>query len=398
MADTRRGKLKRPWVTDVGIVAGLAVVGLVVWGWIAGVRSPAENAEALLLATGTEAGVPLYEPGYYSYEPDQKQRTAPRASLIPGDLVVAHAKASDSHGPGTGTDEADDGPLAEGGWARIYAVHCPSGASPRTELSWPKSGRMKEFVAVRLDAVPGVSADGDSLRVSLREYWSRQSYLVRQYDTEVGAVISLTYVDCAEHCVYLVNENGGVRWMFWAAYAPTSWILFPAFRVVPECRGAEDVPDIVAFQPPVGLVCRRWDGERFGPALPRLREVPLMVGLLLQGYIWWLSVLVALTPVYLLGLRHVMAPGKALALMAWWGIFLGVGYVTPDFLHSTLGAIMLGVLAALAVWIVGTYRRREVSLGRLGLSVVLTVVCSAGLLFWLLVVYGHFEVHGIGVP
>ena len=90
MADTRQVKLKRPWVTAVGIVAALAVVGPVVWGWIAGVRSPARDATLLLLAQGPADGADIYYCHGDEYEPSDKEKEEVWTSLTAQDLVVAH--------------------------------------------------------------------------------------------------------------------------------------------------------------------------------------------------------------------------------------------------------------------------------------------------------------------
>ncbi len=389
MVDTRRVKPKRPWVTDVGIVAAVAIVGLLGWGWIAGVRSPGRDATLLLLARGPADGADVYYRHGDEYEPSDKEKEKVWTSLTAQDLVVAHIPSQNAKQGGQSQ--------ARGQWAHTWGVALwPDFA--RTKLKYTAT-RIRDLVPVRLDALMGTAANMKEPRTRFFSPFRHYSYEVAQYDTERGSVVSLM-VDgfVCQHCMYSLDEDNTVEWMFCGEYGPTLYLFFPGLRVVPECRGAQGVPDIVAFQPLVGLVCRRWDGERFRPALPRLREVPLMIGRLRQGYIWWLSVLVALTPVYLLGLRHVMARGNALALLAWWGILLVVGCVTSFLLSGWFGAIMLGVLAALGVWIVGTYRQREVSLGRLCLSVVLGSACSVALLFWLVVVYGYFEVHGIGVP
>jgi len=134
------------------------------------------------------------------------------------------------------------------------------------------------------------------------------------------------------------------------------------------------------------------------PALPRLRELPLLLGLLLQGYLLWLSVLVALAPAYFVGFRQLMTRAHALALLAWWSIFIGLGTVTPDFMVVSFLAIMLFALFVVAIWIVVTRKPQKLMLGRLYLSILLLVVFSLAFILWLLMLEGYFEVNGIGMP
>ncbi len=398
MMNSRRVSSLHQYKVVIGIAAVLVILAFIVWEWTVDVTWPSTNGELLLLATGTKMGVPLYKPSHYGYEPDQKHRQAPRASLLPDDLVIAHGEISGYNMPGPVPMQTNNGPSSNTSWVRIYAVHSPSGKRPRSELSWATCARISDLVPIRLDAVPGLAVAPSRIHTKLDEFWARQSYGLAQYDTEIGTVISLLYTSGTGYCVYRLDERNRIHWMFTAAYQGSLYMLFPGLRVVPECRGADGVPDILAFQPPLGLVCWRWQGERFAVALPRLREIPLLLGLLLQGYIWWLSILVALAPAYFLGLRHVMARSHAVVLLAWWGIFIGLGIMTSQFLQRIFLGIMLGALVVVVGWIALTHKPHKVTLGRLCLSVVLPVVFSLALILWLIMLEGYFEVNGIGMP
>jgi len=365
-----------------------AIAALLICGWLAGIRAPAHNAEALLLARGPAGGAAVYEGDAEHFGPDEKHAHAPWASLMPEDLVIAHI-------PTQFTGPARQLHL-QGEWARLWAVGLPPNL-PRLEVASTMAARVADLVPVRLDSIIEAPANDKGLHARLEPSFAGWRYDITQYDTALGPVISLIDSQGGEHSLYRLNEDNIVHWMFCGAYGGTLYMLLPAMRVVSQCRGADGVPDILAFQPPLGLVCWRWQGKRFAVALPRLREIPLLLAFLLHGYLWWLSVLIALAPVYLLGLRHIMPWRQALALVSWWGILIGLDLVTPRFLQTTFLSIMAAPLIAILVWVVATHRPRTISVVRLGLSVGLWLICSVALVFWLMFIEGYIKFYGMSL-
>lgn len=61
------------------------LLGLVVWGWVAGVRSPGRDATLLLLGRGPADGADIYYRHGDEYEPgDTERHTSARSSSCRG--------------------------------------------------------------------------------------------------------------------------------------------------------------------------------------------------------------------------------------------------------------------------------------------------------------------------
>lgn len=391
MTSARWTKLIRRPRRGLLAAASVGIVALLTCAWVAGIGAPARNGKLLLLARGPAPGAYVYDCEYDKYQPTGANKLNPQTSLTHQDLIVAEIPLVSRERGKILRPEAE--------WARIIGVSLAPGNS-RMKLCYSVCTRLADLVPVQLDSVVSNPGNGTKARAKLLPCFHRFFYHLAQYDTPLGPMMSLMLDGAGEYvyCMYRINHDHGVEWIFSTGYSASLSFVFPGLRVVPECRGTDGVPDILAFQPPVGLVCWRWNGERFVPALPRLRELPLLLGLLLQGYLLWLSVLVALAPAYFVGFRQLMTRAHALALLAWWSIFIGLGTVTPDFMVVSFLAIMLFALFVVAIWIVVTRKPQKLMLGRLYLSILLLVVFSLAFILWLLMLEGYFEVNGIGMP
>ena len=90
----------------------------------------------------------------------------------------------------------------------------------------------------------------------------------------------------------------GSGWLI-SRYMLDSPLSRASLQVVEETVRGPKAPDVLAFVPPVGLVCWRWDGGRYHRALPTLPEVRalLRIGLagadLAMGFLACAAVLIA---------------------------------------------------------------------------------------------------------
>lgn len=81
---------------------------------------------------------------------------------------------------------------------------------------------------------------------------------------------------------YQTQPDGSMKWLA-SRYMLGHPLSEAAVSLRPSGTARDGIPDIVAFVPPLGPVCWRWDGERYRRALPTASEATTLVGMTLAG-------------------------------------------------------------------------------------------------------------------
>jgi len=175
---------------------------------------------------------------------------------------------------------------------------------------------------------------------------------------------------------YQVRADGSMEWLI-SRHVVDSPLSRACLRVVEETVQGESVPDVLSFIPPVGLVCWRWDAQRYRRALPTPAEVGTLLctgfagAAFAIGCLAWAGILAAA------GWRLTAAPDAPAR----------AGWVTAALLAAWLWhpllALVLLVPAAAALWGVGV--RPTASRGCLSLIALLAspvAVCVLVILCW----------------
>lgn len=256
---------RRAWTLGVSVAIALCIVLM----WHRGITAPLWQAAFWVLMTGvpeqaaTPGTVPRAVPGQ-----------GHGAWLLPGEFAVARYPLR--------ADSLDE-PL------QVVAV-APEGVDMRDALSSPYDIDARSLRPGSLDGVQGVHADVAFLEASMVSFWHRDAFEVGQtrgdtapvmWAAEVGEDHERIFTDLS---IYRLQRNGTAECL-WSSYHE-GWLFLntPDVRLVPRLSG--DPPSVVAFQPPFGLGCWRWDGVEDRPVVPRGPEWRMLWATITNGLLY----------------------------------------------------------------------------------------------------------------
>jgi len=333
----------------------------------------------LLLSRGPRNGGMVYA---------NRHERKPVFGLTPNDLVVARISREQGE--------------CIGEWAQITGV-APRLVAPRDELYFGGTIHLEELVPTRLESMPGTRAVNGVRRVELVSAWHNDFYQVAEYSTALGPVLSIVvhtrpglgFVSS----MYYLDSGNRPHWIFCGEYEEVL-LLVPGLQVVSEVRGAGDVPDVVAFKPPFGLICWRWQGDRFTPVFPTAAEFWLLGKLLLRGYSWCLSLLGACSLIYIAGLRSIVTRKAAVLCLVGWSVILTLAVSTPAPALSFTGFVLIVTTLLPGAWLaIREARESDHRWGRdAWVSLGLIWLFSITLPFCFALAAGWWETHGIAFP
>jgi hypothetical protein len=231
-----------------------------------------------------------------------KAPSRPRLWLREGDLLLID-----------GTDVLVDDDTK---WAVGEAVS-PLFGGVRFELAGLKCVPRSDVVPVSLDQLGVSHEDRRGNTVELFELFPQgESILLTQYGPDGSEILSIVRADNREgfpdirFSLYQIGANKEVHWV---AVRPLYSLLFMFSGLCfdSSARAAGRVPDILAFQPPVGLVCWRWHEGTLRPGVPTFSQALLLMGLAARGYILWIGALLFVVAMRVAGVHLVMARDRS---------------------------------------------------------------------------------------
>ncbi len=180
------------------------------------------------------------------------------------------------------------------GWVHVSIVRPRDTDTGRWPMRADGHVRIDELRAVTVSEVLRTAPRRARIQVPLELQWPLRwgALSAAEYGTDGAPVMSLVFG--GTFALYQAPADGRPRWLL-ARSLQDRLLMRPGVWVVPGHRADGVPPDVLVFEPPVTLVCWRWQGTSMAPAPPRLGEYLLLIWLWAWGCRWWLAVAASVT-------------------------------------------------------------------------------------------------------